>query len=154
MLMPRTSDSSIGKKLSLCLVSDDFLPSATGVGVHLQVVAAELAKRGHRVSMITTRRPGQPSFEIWQGVEVFRTFTVKFAGFYQAIPSKSAIKNILKKVQPAMVHFHYLGFLLLRTMKIAKELGLPTVYTYHMSEEHLTQPFFMHPFRTLIAKKL
>lgn len=154
MLMSRNAESSIGKKLSICLVSDDFLPSATGVGAHLQVVTAELVKRGHRVSMITTRRPGQPAFEIWQGVEVFRTFTVKVAGFYQAIPSKSAIKNIFEKVKPEMVHFHYLGFLLLRTMKIAKELGLPTVYTYHMSEEHLTQPFFMRPFRSLIAKQI
>jgi glycosyltransferase involved in cell wall biosynthesis len=154
MFMQRVSDLSSTTKLSICLVSDDFLPSATGVGAHLQVVAAELAKRGHRVSMITTRRPDQIEFEVWKGVEIFRTFTIKIAGFYQAVPSKATIENIFRKVQPDLVHFHYLGFLLLRSMKIAKEFGLPTVYTYHMSEEHLTQPFFMRPFRSLIAKKI
>ena len=154
MLMKRPAELNATKRYSICLVSDDFLPSATGVGAHLQVVAAELVKRGHRVSIITSRRPEQSEFEIWQGVKVYRAFTIKLAGFYQALPSVSFVKNIFKDVQPDIVHFHYLGFLLLRTLKIAKEFGLPTVYTYHMSEEHLTQPFFMRPFRSLIANKI
>lgn len=154
MLMKRSTELHGSKSYSICLVSDDFLPSATGVGAHLQVVAAELVKRGHRVSIITSRRPEQAEFEIWQGVKVYRAFTIKLAGFYQALPTVSFVKNIFKNEQPDIVHFHYLGFLLLRTLKIAKEFGLPTVYTYHMSEEHLTQPLFMRPFRALIAKNI
>ncbi|HKK14186.1 MAG TPA: glycosyltransferase, partial [Gammaproteobacteria bacterium] len=63
------------------MISDDFLPAATGVGIYIQRVAAELAGRGHHVSVITTRRRGEPSFEIWNGVRVYRTFTLKIFGF-------------------------------------------------------------------------
>ena len=154
MLMPISAESSTGKKLSICLVSDDFLPAATGVGSHLQVVAAELAKRGHEVAVITTRRPEHPAFEIWQGVKVYHTKTLKILGFYQAIPSVSKIEKIFEEIQPDIVHYHYLSFLLLQVMKVAKRLELPSVITYHMSEEHLTQPLPMRPFRSLIAKKI
>lgn len=142
------------KSLSICMVSDDFLPSATGVGSHLQVVAAELSKRGHRVSVITSRRPDQPQFEIWQGVQVYRTRTIKLFGFYQAMPSIADVKKILAEVKPDRIHYHYLGFLLLRVLKISIKMGVPSVYTYHMSEVVLTQPWCMRPFRSLIAKKI
>jgi len=142
------------KPLSICMISDDFLPSATGVGSHLKVVAAELIKRGNCVSVITSRRPDQPTFEIWQGVRVYRTRTIKLFGFYQALPSVGDIKKILLEVKPDRIHFHYLSFLLLRVLKIAKKFGVPTVYTYHMNEVHLTQPWCMRPFRSIIARKI
>lgn len=142
------------KCLSICMISDDFLPSATGVGSHLQVVAAELSKRGHQVSVITSRRPDQPQFEIWQGVRVYRTKTIKLFGFYQALPSVADVKKILEAVKPDRIHFHYLSFLLLRVLKISRKMGIPSVYTYHMSEVVLTQPWCMRPFRSIIAKKI
>src|SRR5665647_795170 len=58
--------------LSICMVSDDFLPAATGVGVHLKLVAPELARRGHQVCVITSRRKGEPAIEQWQGVTIYR----------------------------------------------------------------------------------
>jgi glycosyltransferase involved in cell wall biosynthesis len=140
--------------LSICMVSDDFLPSATGVGSHLQVVAAELAKRGHQVAVITARQPNQPQFEIWQGVRIYRTRTIKLFGFYQAMPSVADVKKILDEVKPDRIHYHYLSFLLLRVLKISLKMGIPSVYTYHMSEVVLTQPWCMRPFRSIIAKKI
>ena len=43
-------------RFSVAMVADDFLPAVTGVGVHVQKVSAELAARGHRVVVITSRR--------------------------------------------------------------------------------------------------
>ena len=74
------------KRLSICMVSDDFLPAMTGVGIHLKLVAPELARRGHQVSVITTRRAGEPEVDQWEGVTIFRVFTLKAYGFYQALP--------------------------------------------------------------------
>ncbi len=140
--------------ISICMLSDDFLPAATGVGTHLQEVSKLLAKSGNRIAIITSRRPGQPEFESWEGVLVYRTFTIKAFGFYQAIPSVAAIEKIFAEVQPDVVHYHYLGMMLLRAMKVAQKLSLPQVYTYHMTEDHLTQPLPMRPFRKLIAGQI
>jgi glycosyltransferase involved in cell wall biosynthesis len=140
--------------LSICMVSDDFMPHATGVGTHLQVVCRHLVARGHRVTVVTTRRRGEPEREHWQGVDVHRVPTVRVAGFDQAIPSRARLHRILDEVRPDVVHLHYLGLMMLRTMAVARERALPLVYTYHMTEDHLTQPWFMRPFRPLIARQI
>jgi glycosyltransferase involved in cell wall biosynthesis len=141
-------------RLSICMVSDDFLPAATGVGSHLQQICPHLAARNHQVSVITTRRRGEPSFEIWEGVRVYRIATLKVLGFYQGLPSTATIKQILGEVRPHVIHHHYLGMMLLQVMRVAKGRGLPQIYTYHMTEDHLTQPIPMRPFRTSIARQI
>lgn len=142
------------RKLSICMVSDDFLPAATGVGIHVQIVSKELARLGHRVSVIASRRDGQPEFEIWNGVRVYRTFTVKLYGYYQAMPSRSTIRRILAENAPDIIHYHYLGVLLKRTRAVARSLDVRNVYTYHMTADHLTQPLPMKPFRGLISRQI
>ena len=142
------------KSLSICMLSEDFLPGATGVGTHLQAICPELVARGHRVAVITTRRPGEPEREVWQGVQVFRVATVKLFGFYQALASARTIGAIFDEVRPDLVHHHYLGLLLLRGMRAASQRGLPQVYTYHMTEDHLTQPLPMRPLRGLLAREI
>lgn len=140
--------------LSICMLSDDFLPGATGVGSHLQVVCRHLTRLGHRVAVITTRRPSEPEFEEWLGVQVYRVKTVKAFGFYQAIPSAKTLGSLLDRIQPDLVHFHYLGLMLLRALPLCARRSLPVVYTYHMTEDHLTQPLPMRPFRPLIVRKI
>jgi hypothetical protein len=85
------------RPLSICLVSDDFLPAATGVGIHVQRIGEGLVRRGHRMSLITTRRPGQAAREEWRGVQVHRTFTLKAFGFYQALPSRAFIARVFRE---------------------------------------------------------
>lgn len=142
------------RKLSICMISDDFLPATTGVGVHVQCISKELAQRGHRVSVITSRRRGEPEFETWNGVRIYRTFTVKVYGYYQALPGCAAIRRIFDQEMPDVVHYHYLGFLLKRARKVADQFGVKNVYTCHMTAELLTQPLPMRPFRPLIERQI
>lgn len=140
--------------LSICMLSDDFLPGATGVGTHLQVISRHLAQRGHRVSIITTRRAGEPARQDWHGVQVYRVATVRLFGFYQAVPSMRELRRILGQIRPDIVHHHYLGLMVVRAIKLCHQLGLPQIYTYHMTEDHLTQPLPMRPFRRLIVRQI
>ncbi|MBA4388537.1 MAG: hypothetical protein C0404_11185 [Verrucomicrobia bacterium] len=140
--------------LSLCMISDDFLPAATGVGTHVQLVSKELARLGHSVTVITTRRKGQPEFEVWNGVRVHRTFTVKLYGFHQALPSQATLRRLIVECAPDIIHYHYLGFLLKGARRIAASEGIRSVYTYHMTADHLTQPLMMRPFRSIIARQI
>ena len=140
--------------LSICMVSDDFLPAATGVGVHIKLVASELVRRGHKISVITTRRKDEPEIEQWEGVTVYRVFTLKAYGFYQALPSTATVREILKRIQPDLVHHHYVGFMMWQVCRVAESLKLPQISTYHFSAEVLTQPLPMRPFRGLIRKMM
>nr|CCF78681.1 putative Phosphatidylinositol alpha-mannosyltransferase [Rubrivivax gelatinosus S1] len=139
---------------SVCLISDDFLPAATGVGTHVQQIATDLAALGHRVSIITTRRPGEPQEDSWRGVTVHRCFTLKVFGFYQALPSQATIEQILRRHQVDIVHLHYLGILLKRSEATARRMGLPCVYTYHMTADHLSQPALLKPLRPWFRRQI
>lgn len=150
---PATQDT-VARPLSICMISDDFLPAATGVGVHLKLIAPELSRRGHRIAVITTRRKGEPEMEQWQGVTVHRVFTVRVYGFYQALPSRATVRRILEREKPDVVHHHYVGIMMRRVCAVAERMRLPQVSTYHFSAEVLTQPLPMRPFRGLIRRQM
>lgn len=138
--------------LSICMVSDDFLPAMTGVGIHIKLVAPELARRGHNVSVITTRRKGEPEVEQWEGVTIYRMFTLKVYGFYQGLPSADTLRSVFQRAKPDVVHHHYVGIMMARICSVAKSLCIKQVSTYHFSAEVLTQPLPMRPFRPLIRR--
>jgi 1,2-diacylglycerol 3-alpha-glucosyltransferase len=139
---------------SVCLISDDFLPAATGVGTHVQCIAEGLALRGVRVIVVTSRHRGQPREEIWKGVRIYRIFSVKILGFYQALASKKNLRKIFLENEVSLVHLHYFSFLLKTAAALSSEMKLPMIYTYHMTADHLTQLWPMRPFRSLIARQI
>ncbi len=144
----------MAKTLSICMVSDDFVPEMTGVGVHIKLIGPELVRRGHRVCVITTRRAGEPEVDQWQGVTIYRVFTLKAYGFYQALPSTATVRRILQTVKPDLVHHHYVGFMMRQVCVVAESLKLPQVSTFHFSAEVLTQPLPMRPLRGLIRRMM
>jgi 1,2-diacylglycerol 3-alpha-glucosyltransferase len=141
-------------QLSICMISDDFLPAATGVGVYLKMVAPELAKRGHRVSVITTRRKGEPAVQKWEGLTIYRVFTIKMFDFNQALPTEKKIREIFAIEKPDIVHHHYASYLMMRACHVALSLKIPQASTFHFSAEVLTQPIPMRPFRELIRRTM
>jgi len=138
--------------LLICMVSDDFLPAMTGVGVHIKLVAPELVRRGHRVSVITTRRKGEPEVEQWEGVTIYRVFTLKAYGFYQGLPSAATVRAVLARAKPDLIHHHYVGIMMAQVCGVAQAMGIRQVSTYHFSAEVLTQPLPMRPLRPLIRR--
>ena len=142
----------MSERLSICMVSDDFLPAMTGVGTHVKLVAPELVRRGHQVAVVTTRRAGEAEVELWEGVTIYRVRTLKAYGFYQGLPSQATVRQIFKAAKPDIVHHHYVGFMMRQVCKVAESMKLPQVSTFHFSAEVLTQPLPMRPFRELIRR--
>lgn len=140
--------------LSICMISDDFLPEVTGVAVHLQQIMLQLIKHGHKVCIITSKEPGQEKVESWNGIKIYRCPSIKMFGFYQAYASKSAIKKILTENQVDIVHLHYLSFLFIRAFNVAQAMDIKCIYTYHMTVDVLTQPLMMKPYRPLISRMI
>ncbi len=140
--------------MRIMMISDDFLPAATGVGIHIQSMAEHLVRMGFRVSVVTTRRRGEPEYDVWKGVEIFRMVSIKVAGFYQAVPRRTTLRRILTTQNPDIIHYHYLSLLMLRTHAMTSTWRVKQVYTYHMTVDHLTAPFFMKPFRSSLARTI
>jgi 1,2-diacylglycerol 3-alpha-glucosyltransferase len=144
----------LNKKLNILMVSDDFLPGATGVGMHLQIVCKELVQFGHSVTVLTSRQGDQAAHEEWEGIKIYRFFSLKIAGFYQAIPSISKIKKILDSDNFDIIHFHYLSYMHVAALLASKGNQAKKIYTYHMTEDVLTQPLFMRPFRKILKAQI
>lgn len=144
----------MAERLRLCIVSDDFVPAATGVGVHLGVVAPALAAHGHLVSVVTTRRAGQPAQERINGIAVYRMPTVKLFDFYQALPSSGTLRRLVQALAPDLVHHHYAGLMMRRMVSVAGGLGLPQISTWHFGPEILTQPWPMRPLRHWVGREM
>ena len=138
--------------LTIAMVTDDFLPAKTGVGVHVQKIAGELMNRGHRIVVITTRRKGQPTFEEYNGVRIHRVRSFTIAGYPQAIPTSASLQNIILDENVNVVHFHYLSYLMWLGLRVARGMGLKTLYTAHMSVDLLVSPPFMKPFLPVFTK--
>lgn len=138
--------------LCIAMITDDFSPAKTGVGVHVQKITEELTKKGHRVVVVTCRKPGQSSFEKKDLLTVYRTTTITIADFPQALPTKSQLHRIFLDENVTIVHFHYLSQMMLRGIEVSRSMGLPTIYTAHMSVDLLLQPVFMKPLRPLLTR--
>jgi glycosyltransferase involved in cell wall biosynthesis len=70
--------------MRITLVNQAFHPDVVSSGQHLTDIALGLAKRGHAVSVITSRRayddPAKtfPKRELWRGVDIYRVFNTGF----------------------------------------------------------------------------
>ncbi|MCB1959279.1 MAG: glycosyltransferase family 4 protein [Rhodocyclaceae bacterium] len=149
-----TKDMPSSRPLTVCLVSDDAIPAMTGVGTHIQLIAREMVARGQRVVLITTRRADHPAFEEWEGVRVHRVPSIRVFGFYQGLPSKRRIRDILTAEGVDLVHHHYASLMMKRVLAVAAQLGLPQLSTHHFSAEVLTQPLVMRPMRGIIRAQM
>ncbi len=138
------------KKETILIISDDFIPAATGVGMHLQIMCAELVNNGYGVVVITSKRTGEPEVEVWNGVKIYRAFSLKIAGFYQALATPKNIRKIIKENNVGIAHFHYWSFLTILAYKSCKGMNLVKLATFHMTEDHLTQLLLLRPLRPII----
>lgn len=140
------------KKMCIAMVTDDYAPAKTGVGVHVQKIALELKARGHRIIVVTTRRSLQPEQEIIDGINIYRLKGFEIAGYPQAMPRREILQKIFLDENVNAVHFHYLSYMMWLGLRVAREMGLATLYTAHMSVDLLVSPPFMKPFLPLFTR--
>jgi len=89
-------------KLKVIMVVGDYPPIISGVGDPAALLSRALTANGIKVTIITTRVPSLPPYELSEGIEIFRVVRGWFF---------SDVRNILRlidKNRPAtIVHIHY-----------------------------------------------
>jgi 1,2-diacylglycerol 3-alpha-glucosyltransferase len=137
--------------LRIAILSDHFLPTITGAGIHTCQLALGMAQRGHHVVVITTRCSGQAPVEEWNGIRIYRTRSIPVNEYHAAIPSLANLESILKQENIQIIHHQSIGVLAFQGSRAARSLGIKQVYTHHVMVEFLTQAiWFLRPFQRLI----
>ncbi len=124
--------------LSVCIVTDAYLPSIGGVENHVLYLAAELKRLGHDVSVVTHRSPAQnqvarqvespvPVHRLAGGLLVFREHDI-------AIDPRmvASFRGLLDRSRFDIVHGQSEGsYLVYEALAAARQRGIATVLTRH-----------------------
>lgn len=115
-------------------VSPWFHPHLGGVESHVYSISAELARRGHEVEILTSRhKKDLPAKETIEGFTVTR---LKPAATMMRTPIVPRTKAALRVRKADVFHAHSPPPLSsYYTSKIASEIGMPFVLTYHCDIE-------------------
>jgi glycosyltransferase involved in cell wall biosynthesis len=129
-----------------------FPPRVGGIESHVYYLAIELARRGHRVTVVTTKTESQsPWKETMDGVIVHRlpSFGKHFIGWI--LSSKASVPTVVHMARSHdIVHCHTFAFALGGTVATTL-LGCPLVVTVHSSHFlRLVKNPVMRPFLKMV----
>lgn len=105
--------------MRILMLSQSYPPIIGGIAIHVRTLSVELASRGHDVAVVTQWYEGLAEYEVDQGVRVYRFHSSmqrmpwlfknnnrRFAPPFPDVEAVLALRRILKKEQPEIVHAH------------------------------------------------
>ncbi|MFA4662851.1 glycosyltransferase family 4 protein [Pyrococcus kukulkanii] len=120
-----------------------------GAEVYVRNISEELAKKGHKVIVITTSPNKKSYVEVVNNVKIYRINSgnlyppyehAKYSNFLKPIwhgydfynlYSYAIVRNIIKKERPDIVHIHNFKGLSYLVFKAFSELKIPSLFTAH-----------------------
>ncbi len=129
------------KKLNIAFVCDSVNLQDSGSLISTWHFSVALAKKGHKVVLISTGEKN--SFSVEEGVRIYRIGSWATPGTegkwrMPIFPSKRYMKDVFTKEKIDLVHFTVPTPLCLRAANLAKKMGLPVVGHSHTQPENLT----------------
>ncbi|HUI38306.1 MAG TPA: glycosyltransferase family 4 protein, partial [Thermoplasmata archaeon] len=111
-------------------VSPFFVPHAGGVEAHVRAISEELSRRGHDVTVVTSRYDrALPEAESRDGYRILRSRTL---GTVFDTPIDSGTTRLLRRVDADVVHLHYppplSSYFAVRALR---DRTVPVCLTYH-----------------------
>ncbi len=147
-------------QLSVCIVTDAYLPSIGGVENHVLHLAAELLRLGHEVVVVTHRAPPMPNGATGQvespvPVERLAGSLLVFREHDIAIDPRmvASFKALLDRSRFDIVHGQSEGsYLVYEALAVARQRGIVTVLTRHSMIRN--KPAIVRPFLVSLTKLL
>lgn len=119
--------------LRIVQVAPYLFPHVGGVESHVEGISAELARRGHRVDVVTSRLPGAPTREVRQGYLVRR---VRQRANLFTTPITPGLGPAIGEAEPDLVHAHSPPPLSSwQAARWCRAKGVPFVLTHHCDLE-------------------
>src|SRR6056297_2369969 len=123
--------------MKICFLSD-------GSSVHIRQWVLYFYNRGHDISLITDQPVNIPGIEIFTIGKYETKFRIPvFSSVYQVIRKTLAINKLLKKINPDILHSHYVN--------IYGFLGALTGFYPHIATCHGSD-LLVHPNRSMVER--
>ncbi len=129
------------KKLSVAQLHWGFPPIIGGVETHLTILLPTLAKKGHRVNLLTASFEGQKARDTYKGVGIHREPIMDLNWLSQrgldgiADEVQSVLSKFIDETSPDCVHVHNMHYFSKPHARAIEELctrkGIPLVLTAH-----------------------
>jgi len=129
------------KKLNIAHLHWGFPPIIGGVETHLTIILPQMAKYGHKVSLLTGSVEGVKGYYKYQDVEIFRTPLMDLNWLYkrglEGLREEvySIFSDFIEKTKPDVIHAHNMHYFSKMHAKaienLAKSKGVPLILTAH-----------------------
>lgn len=113
--------------MNILMISIDYPPVPGGISAHVYELSKALVATGHKVTVVTRRRSGQPEREFSDGISVLRV-TLKYVALVYGLQLRNFVRRHLPELQPDLIHIHGMGPL--EWYNIDR---IPLAYTNHTS---------------------
>jgi 1,2-diacylglycerol 3-alpha-glucosyltransferase len=135
--------------MKIVMFSNLFHPVVSGSATQSQMLARELVKRGHQVSLMTAHvDPSTPSEESVMGVMVHRMPSIRLPALPIALnfpwlsitftpANQGRIADLLRRYRPDVLHLHNHMFdMAFSAVRMKRNFNLPLVTTLHTVIKH------------------
>lgn len=125
--------------MDILVLAWEFPPRIVGgISRHVAELYPELVKLGHSIHLITVEVSGAPSYEVVDGIKVYRVLVSSDRDFFQWVANMNAsmselARSLMNELRFDLVHAH--DWLVAdAAIEIAQTFDLPVVATIHATE--------------------
>ena len=122
--------------MRIAMMTDSYFPTRDGVVTSICTIKESLEELGHEVFIIA---PEPEKEKRQEGVYYFKAVKFKsYDGYYVPIFPTNKIE-MLKKINPDIIHIHGVATMAIRGLICGHTLGIPTVMTFHTMVDDAAQ---------------
>lgn len=126
--MPIYLDRLFRWLMRIAMMTDSWFPTRDGVVTSIMIIKESLEALGHEVFVIA---PEPEKEDRQDGVYYFPAVRFKsYEGYYVPILPSNKME-ILREIDPDVIHIHGVATMAIRGLICGHELGIPTVMTFH-----------------------
>lgn len=121
------------KRLNIAIITNNYSPYSGGVVSSIDSFVNELHKQEHKAFIITLDFVGGTKNDPYHVIRIPSLFRFFYKKNHMAIPTDKAkkLEDIIKVLKPDIIHVQHPFYLCHPAVKIAKDLHIPVIFTYH-----------------------
>lgn len=124
--------------MRVLITTDTYLPSINGVVTSVHTLYLELKERGHDVRILTLSENIHTKKQ--EDVYYLRSFRMYvYPGVRGTVPIERTFRKEIERWKPDIIHTQTEFFTMVIAKKIAYDLNVPLIHTYHTMYEHYTR---------------
>ncbi len=134
--------------MKLALVTETFPPEINGVAMTFGVIARELGRRGHQVTVYRPRRHDLPAADAHPEYQVVALPGLPLPGYPMlrlGLPAGRTLRQRWRADRPDLVHVATEGPLGASAVTAARALGLPVTSSFHTNFHAYTRHYGVGP---------